>query len=416
MLPGDWTCGGCGDNVFAKHHQCGRCRSPRWQAARVEELEPGQRWCSNHRCAIVLHRNHPHCHQCGCPGTGDRPEPPGPTGEDAGTGGRPEPSGPPPGRKTHVQGPPVREVQADLDDCIQWMQALLVPDKPAGILPGWPEKPGHVEVYKLSMPGGVFACLPGVDSAKVARMWDLDAGDLMQALQRHHRDGAATDAGPTFYLGQCSHGAGYEVLLMPKWVAGLDLWSDGTVGPAGDHIAGLPASALPSEGRNPLRQQPVPSAGPRWPHPPRQRSNQQEKPKPPPPQPLDRGTPGPPPADHYEGPGQRGLQVPEWGGPGKVDEEAKDLELGPGRIARMGGRSAVAKSLAARYWKLHKNRKRPAGQDCYGAPDPAFAKQQAKQAEDQWGRGMDPWARRTADMYQEELQKAHVDTQCINAK
>ena len=36
-------------------------------------------------------------------------------------------------------------------------QTLLVPDKPAGILPGWPEKPGHVEVYKLSMPGGVFA-------------------------------------------------------------------------------------------------------------------------------------------------------------------------------------------------------------------------------------------------------------------
>ena len=294
-------------------------------------------------------------------------------------------------------------------------QTLLVPDKPAGILPGWPEKPGHVEVYKLSMPGGVFACLPGVDSAKVAKMCDLDAGDLMQALQQHHRVEAGTDAGPTFYLGQSSHGAGYEVLLMPKWVAGLDLWSDGTVGPAGDHIAGLPASALPSEGRNPLRQQPVPSAGPTWPHPPRQRSNQQEKPKPPPPQPLDRGTPGPPPADHYEGPGQRGLQVPEWGGPGKVDEEAKDLELGPGRIARMGGRSAVAKSLAARYWKLHKNHKRPAGQDCYGAPDPAFAKQQAKQAEDQWGRGMDPWARRTADMYQEELQKAHVDTQCISA-
>ena len=44
-------------------------------------------------------------------------------------------------------------------------QTLLVPDKPAGILPGWPEKPGHVEVYKLSMPGGVLACLPGVDSA-----------------------------------------------------------------------------------------------------------------------------------------------------------------------------------------------------------------------------------------------------------
>ena len=286
-------------------------------------------------------------------------------------------------------------------------QTLLVPDKPAGILPGWPEKPGHVEVYKLSMPGGVFACLPGVDSAKVAKMCDLDAGDLMQALQRHHRDGTATDAGPTFYLGQCSHGAGYDVLLMPKWVAGLDLWSDGTVGPAGVHIAGLPVSAYPPEGRWPLRQQPVPTVEPMWPHPPRQRSNQQDKPEPPSPQPLAQGTPGPPPEDQTQGPGSRGLQVPEWDGPGKVDEEAKNLVLGPGLIARMGGQSAKAKALAASYWKINK---KPAGKDSYGAPDPNFAKLLPKSSEGRGGCGgsSDPWAKAAAG-HDEQLQKALDD-------
>ena len=74
----------------------------------------------------------------------------------------------------------------------------------------------------------------------------------------------------------------------------------------------------------------------------------------------------------------------------------------------MGGQSARAKSLAAAYWRMHK---RPAGKDNYGALDPAFAKQQAKQAEDQGGRGMDPWARSTADMYEEELRKARGDIQ-----
>ena len=147
-------------------------------------------------------------------------------------------------RRTHAQGPPVQEVQADIDDCIQWMRALLVPDKPAGVLPGWPEKPGHVDLFKLNMPGGVFACFPGLDSAKVAKMWDLDSGDLMSALQQHHRGGVASDAGPDFYLGQTSHGYGFMVLLMPSWIAGLALWSDGTVGPEGEHIAGLPLSAL----------------------------------------------------------------------------------------------------------------------------------------------------------------------------
>ena len=70
----------------------------------------------------------------------------------------------------------------------------------------------------------------------------------------------------------------------------------------------------------------------------------------------------------------------------------------------------MAKSLAAKYWRLHK---RPAGRDCYGAPDPAFAKQPTKRAEDQGGSGgsLDPWARSTADRYQEEMQKAHRNIQ-----
>ena len=106
-----------------------------------------------------------------------------------------------------------------------------------------------MEVYKVHLPGGVFACLPGVDTAKVARLWNLDSGDLMRSLQQHNREGAATDEGPTFYLGQRSHGAAYTVLLMPKWISGLDLWSDGTVGPAASPIAGLPLSASPPEGR-----------------------------------------------------------------------------------------------------------------------------------------------------------------------
>ena len=294
------------------------------------------------------------------------------------------------------------------------MQALLVPDKPAGILPGWPEKPGHVDVFKLSMPGGVFACLPGVDSAKVARIWDLDSGDLAQALLRHHHAEAATDAGPTFYLGQASHGAGWLVLLMPKWVAGLELWSDGRLGQAGGSIAGLPLSALPAEGRWPLRQQAVPTVEPAWPHPPRQRANPQVKPDPPAPQPLARGTPGPPPKDQTQGTGSGEQQQPQWDGPGKIDEEAKDLVLGPGLIARMGGQSPMAKSLAASYWKLNK---KPAGKDSYGAPDPAYAKQLPKSAAGQGGcgGGTDPWAKSAAGR-DEEMRKVLNNTQRLERR
>ena len=407
VLPGDWTCS-CGYLVFARHNQCGVCQKFRDQATRIEDLEPGQQWCANPDCAIVLHRGHAHCFKCGSRGTEHRPGPPGPSGGDEGAGAAPKPQGPPPGRRAHVQGPPVQDVQSDIRDCLQWMQAILVPDKPAGILPGWPEKPGHVDVYRLVLPGGVSVCLPGLDSAKVARMWDLDAGDLMQALQQDHTGGVGTDAGPTFYLGQLSHGAGYAVLLMPKWVAGLDLWSDGTLGPAGTHAAGLPLSALLREGRRPLRQQPVPTAGATWPHPPRERLGHWEKPEPPQPLPLGKGTPGPPPSEQSGEPAQGRSPVPHWQGPGKVDEEAKDLVLGPGLIARMGGARPAAKKLAASHWRVHK---RPAGRDCYGAPDPSFVALPDKRAEDRGGGGggRDPWANGEDDRHEAERREMHLN-------
>ena len=196
---------------------------------------------------------------------------------------------------------------------------------------------------------------------------------------------------------------------MPKWVAGLELWSDGRLGQAGGPIAGLPLSALPAEGRWPLRQQAVPTVEPAWPHPPRQRANPQVKPDPPAPQPLARGTPGPPPKDQSQGTGSGEQLQPHWDGPGKVDEEAKGLVLGPGLIARMGGSNPTAKRLAAAYWRAHG---KPAGKDCYGAPDPSQANQGSKSAAGKGGcgGGSDPWAKNPAGR-DEDLQKALSDKQ-----
>ena len=103
-----------------------------------------------------------------------------------------------------------------------------------------------------------------------------------------------------------------------------------------------------------------------------------------------------------------------WVWPGKVDEEAKDLVLGPGLIARMGGHNPTAKRLAAAYWKLHR---KPAGKDSYGAPDPAFAKQVPKSAAGKGGcgGGSDPWAKNPAGR-DEEMQKALSDNQRLERK
>ena len=337
MLPGDWTRGGCGNNVFAKHDQCGRCQSPRRLASRLAPLEHGQLWCSNHECKIVVHRGVDTCPACVAWGIEERPEPPGPHG-----------------RMLHHQGPPAVDAQRDIGDCTGWLQAVLLPDKPAEILQnGFRSRSTYVSLRRGQLPGGVSFCFPGFDTANVAGIWHLDNEDFMRALDSHNQKGVAARDGPDNYLGQTSSGCSYFFGLMPKWVAGLDLWSDGTTGKAGHHITGLPIFASPPENRYQLQLQAVPEGGRVWPNPPRQRgdwhNNREHKPQPPPPQLLAEGTPSPPPQAAGVGRRQGDAPAEQWDVRGKVDDEAKGLVFGPGLISRMPGQPQTKKKLAAMY-------------------------------------------------------------------
>ena len=78
------------------------------------------------------------------------------------------------GRRIHHQGPPAVDVQRDMGDCIERLQAMLLPDKPAEVFQKRPERPVYVALQRGQLPGGVSFCFPGFDTAKVAGILHLD--------------------------------------------------------------------------------------------------------------------------------------------------------------------------------------------------------------------------------------------------